>query len=855
MPSSSKFALAAVFALACSSTAGDATSVDPCAGVGLPRAFRFPSGDADGNADPFGAKAAGQARAGRVRDASMIFRAADAKAKVRPGDFVLANDRIAVYVAGSRVTDGYLPFGGEIVSLEPVGDDGKPRGIGQYEESLIAFSKQTVAPDSVTVMNDGSDGKAAIVRVSGVLTNVPLLEILSGIFREQYDFPAAIDYVLEPGSEKVTLRLSLANVSADSVQFLSKELQGFLQSARNQIFTASKGYDSPKGEQSYVAYDGGAYGFAWRLVGRKLLTGIDVSSFQYFTGDGFGIDACQQKSLDYVEIIPGGPDIDGVLAAMRRVDGDESQRAVAGHVVESTGAPLEGAWVLALDDAGGVLSRTRSGADGSFTVHVPNAGAKLVATKAGYALPEPMPAPAADTDAILTMPARGTLVVHAKEAGSGRPLPVRVQVIPTQPLPPLPTSWGIKEESNGRIHLAFPAHGEVTLPLPPGEHRVIVTRGYEYELVDQKVVVDAGGTQTVDATLEHSVDSTGVMCADFHEHSLLSPDALDAVELKVRSAVGDGLDIPVSSEHEYVVDFGPVVEALGLQDFAFGMPSEELSTWTIGHFGVVPKMPEPDKPNQGAVDWVGKSTADIFASVHALPEKPVLIVNHPHAQGFQGYFTATSFSQAKAAGQNDRWSDAFDAIEVFNDSDLETNRKDSVASWFAMLNAGKTVWAVGNSDSHYVRTNPVGYPRNCMKFGHDDPRKLTSEIVRDVLRSGAVVVSGGLTMTVEGPGGKGPGETATAGAYKVVVQSPSFVEAKTLEVFVDGQSVQSIDLTPVASAGGGPAHRYEATVDVAATSVRPRHWVVFHAKGPAGKDLAPLHPGRMPFAMSNPIFF
>lgn len=852
MKSSSKLGLAAVCALACSSSEKADAPLEPCAAMGLSGAFRFPSGNAEGHADPFGAKAAGQARAGRVRDDSMIFRASDAKAKVRAGDFVLANDRIAIYVAGNRVTDGYLPFGGEIVALEPVGDDGKPRGIGQYEESLMAFSKQSVAPDSVTVLGDGADGKAAIVRVSGVLKNVPLLEMLSGIFRDEYNFPAAIDYVLEPGSDKVTLRLSLANVSIDPVQFLSKELHGFLQNSRSQLFTASKGYDGPIGPQSYVAYDGGAYGFAWRFVGRKLLTGIDVASFQYFNGDGFGVEACEQKTVDYVEIIPGGPDIDGVLSSLRRVDGDTSHRAVSGQVVESTGGGLGEAWVVALDGAGNLLSRTRTSAVGRFTIHVPESGgAKLVATKVGYSLPEPIAAP--ESEVVITMPPRGTLVVRAKEAGSGRALPVRVQVVPTQSLTPLPASWGIKEEAHGRIHLAFPSNGEVSLPLPPGEHRVIVTRGYEYELVEQKVVVEAGKTQTVEATLAHSVDSSGVMCADFHEHSFLSPDAVDAVELKVRSAVGDGLDIPVSSEHEYVVDFGPVVEALGLQDFAFGMPSEELSTWTVGHFGVVPKLPEPSKPNQGAVDWVGKSTKEIFEAVHALPEKPVLIVNHPHSQGFKGYFTASLFSREKAAGQNDRWSDAFEAIEVFNDSDFESNRKDSVASWFAMLNAGKTIWAVGNSDSHAVRTNPVGYPRTCLRFGHDEPRKLTNDAVRDALRNGAAVVSGGLTMTVEGPGGKGPGETATAGAYKVVVQSPGFVEAKTLEVIVDGQTVKTVELAP--TAGAGPAHRYEATVDVAPASSQARHWVVFHAKGPNGKDLAPLHPGRTPFAVSNPVFF
>ena len=115
-------------------------------------------------------------------------------------------------------------------------------------------------------------------------------------------------------------------------------------------------------------------------------------------------------------------------------------------------------------------------------------------------------------------------------------------------------------------------------------------------------------------------------------------------------------------------------------------------------------------------------------------------------------------------------------------------------------------------------------------------------------------MSGGLSMTVTGPDGKGPGEKSAAGAYSVVVQAPSFIEAKTLEVIVDGVTQKTIELTPAANPTG-PAHRYEATVDVQAASSRPRHWVVFHAKGPAGKDLAPLHPGRMPFAMSNPVYF
>ena len=49
-----------------------------------------------------------------------------------------------------------------------------------------------------------------------------------------------------------------------------------------------------------------------------------------------------------------------------------------------------------------------------------------------------------------------------------------------------------------------------------------------------------------------------------------------------------------------------------------------------------------------------------------------------------------------------------------------------MADWFSMLSHGKNVWAVGNSDSHHIRTSPVGYPRTCIRFGHDDPEKLSA---------------------------------------------------------------------------------------------------------------------------------
>jgi hypothetical protein len=91
------------------------------------------------------------------------------------------------------------------------------------------------------------------------------------------------------------------------------------------------------------------------------------------------------------------------------------------------------------------------------------------------------------------------------------------------------------------------------------------------------------------------------------------------------------------------------------------------------------------------------------------------------------------------------------------------------------------------------------------------------------------VISGGLMMTVDGPGGIPPGGKSQAGDYVVVVQSPSWFTAEELEVIIDGVTTETRPLTPIA--GPGPGKRYEARVAVAATSNKPRHYVIFHARG------------------------
>ena len=257
--------------------------------------------------------------------------------------------------------------------------------------------------------------------------------------------------------------------------------------------------------------------------------------------------------------------------------------------------------------------------------------------------------------------------------------------------------------------------------------------------------------------------------------------------------------------------------------------------------------------NNGAVEWVGKKPPQIFADVQSRPENPVLIVNHPR-HGLTGYFDQAAFDPKTAKGnQNALWGTEYDAIEVWNNSTFEDNRSESVKDWFALLNAGHTMWGVGSSDTHHIRSKLVGYPRTCLYFGHDDPTKLTANSVRDVLAKGTATVSGGLFMTVEGPGGAKPGATvagkpATAD-FTVSVHAASFVDATELEVIVNGVTQKTEPLAPL---GTGTGKTFVNVVTVQLDAGKARNWVVFHAKGE--KDMQPLS-GKTPFAVSNPVFF
>ncbi len=854
------FAWITLISAACGSGSGGTPDAAPVCDFPL----TFVEGN-DGEADALAVVGPGRAAAGRVAAADLPI---DPKglAVYAPGDFILANDRIAVLIEDVGPSDLYDPWGGRPVGLAAV-QGGQLVLPADFGEILMMTGRFSVVTTKVSVIADGSDGGAAIVRAAGVPAPTPFIENIAAVFHQRYDdVPTAIDYVLEPDADVIDVFI-IHHSPRPVAEEQASTMHGFMYTPRMPAWSTGVGFATDGERLPYLAFiDDDGVSWAYSVPGDSLDPGINASGFMsVFTG-GFELAACGETRRHHARITVGGPGLDGLVQAIARSEGT-SLRTITGTVTEASGAPAAGVRVHASSDTLGHLTRAETAADGSYALHVPAAeAATLTAYRRGDAVAGADVAVGVDSMDVSLAPA-GAIHVTVTDLAAGGPLPARVQVLPagSSVIPGVPGLFGEPEPTPGRLHVEYAVSGDVTLRVPAGDWEVVASRGYEYEIERIPVTVGAGETVDVAAVLARSVDTSGVMCGDFHIHTHRSNDSGDDVRRKVMSAVADGLEIPVRSEHEYVESFQPIIEELGLEGWAYGVGSIEMTSMEIwGHMGVVPLETDPTQVNGGAPLWQRFPTADsldtqvetmnpvdVFAAVRARPEQPTIIINHP--RGGANYFDYVGYDRVTGmVDLPEAWDTAFTAVEVFNDSGWLGNRDRNVADWLSFLDQGRPVFAVGSSDSHGIRTSPVGYPRTCMLLSTDDPTQVTPELVRDAVATGHSTIDGGIYVDAR-IDANGPGDTSTLGGdsadVRVRVQAPTWVDVDFLDVVVDGVTIET---RPIGAPPdpGNPALRLDTyiTVPVGLTN----SYVLFAAYGDS--PLEPVHPGREPFGVTNPIF-
>lgn len=862
------FAVAmATFLLGCGDD-GDGDDAPPSCAPALP-----PDGDPTGHPMPLGASAT-EARAGRITSTDQLPATTLGLATWRVGDYVLANDKVAIVIEDVGDSDLYDPWGGRPVGLALVrgGAMVQPADFGEF---FVMVGRTTVVTEAVTVVEDGTGGGPAVIRARGRLAPLPFLDnLIMGLLPETFrDLEVAIDYSLAPGAEVVEMTLHVRSPREGDTPS-GTQLHGLMYTKRMQAAVPDRGFtdDIANAPWAMLIDDDGA-SWAYAAASGPLGGSIAQSGFIGALNETWMIPRCAVTTRAHARLAIGGPGYDGLIDAIARIEGTP-MRTIIGTVNDlppGATARVHATRTGASTDAYLGRAPVAAGA-GTFTIHVPAATAVTLTAfidGAGAVASTISTDVAADAGtAILTAPPLATLQIDRVVDDAGATIPARVQVLPRSggpAVPEIPEMFGEPTPPTGRFVTRFHDGTPMTIRLSPGPYHVVVSRGPEYELFQADVTATAGNVVTLAPALDHVVDTTGAQCGDFHIHTVRSNDAEDDGLYKLRAGLADGVELMVRSEHEWVESFQPEIDERGWERWAAGIGSIEMTSFEIwGHFGVFPLDPDPTAVNNGAPRWQTFPTAaapdgdvvtlgplEVFDTVRARPERPTIIINHPMGNG--NYFGYVGLDPATAmVDVPEQWDEDFTLVEVFNDTSFDRARNGTVRAWFGLLDAGRPVFAVGSSDSHSVRGTPVGYPRTCVRLDTDDPRQVTGDLVRDQLAAGHATVTGGIFVDAT-VNGQGPGATVTTGPTAVVeirVQAASWIDVDEMEVFVDGESVDLTAIIPGDADPGNPTVRLRSNVPV---DVDPAgSWVVVVARGDS--DLSPVHPGRDPFGVTNPIF-
>ncbi|MBA2663262.1 MAG: CehA/McbA family metallohydrolase [Bradymonadaceae bacterium] len=186
------------------------------------------------------------------------------------------------------------------------------------------------------------------------------------------------------------------------------------------------------------------------------------------------------------------------------------------------------------------------------------------------------------------------------------------------------------------------ADGRVHANVPPGKYTAYFSRGTEYELEKSEIEVVAGGVARASARLRRVIVPEGYMSGDFHMHAMGSIDSgLDYNE-RVISIAAEGVDLVVSSDHNYISDYAPYIVRNDLSPWLKSVIGLELTTFEGGHFNAFPLKREIDQMNRGSMGWQDKTPEHIFNALRSAgslgADKTIIQVNHPR-DSILGYFS------------------------------------------------------------------------------------------------------------------------------------------------------------------------------------------------------------------------
>ncbi len=384
-----------------------------------------------------------------------------------------------------------------------------------------------------------------------------------------------------------------------------------------------------------------------------------------------------------------------------------------------------------------------------------------------------------------------TLLLRASESPGGRPAPARITIVDSRgTLAPLTLVSNSPADAFAAVRpgVVYLGSRSAAVGLPAGEYTAYASRGFEYGVQVRKVHLALGETKTVEFALHREVPTAGWVAADTHVHTATHSGHGDAsVDERMLTLAGEGIELPIATDHNYHADYRDAAERMGVRAFFTPVGGNEVTTSTA-HFNIFPVQPA-----DRVVDFRIGGGAPLAAALRSIPGVKVVILNHPlnvH-NGFQP-FAPTNFNRVTGEHLGGP-KFLFNGIELLSSSAQQSDFMTVFRGWFALLNHGHRIAGVGSSDGHDVSRYIVGQSRTYLASWDADPGNIDVGRACEALLAGRALVSMGLLVNLKVNETSGVGDLATNLAEEIDVTAqvlgPSWTEATNVVLFANGRPV------------------------------------------------------------------
>ena len=446
----------------------------------------------------------------------------------------------------------------------------------------------------------------------------------------------------------------------------------------------------------------------------------------------------------------------------------------------------------------------------------------------------------------------------------GNPIPARLTFIDTEgenrDLFPNPDADPTKLALRDHAVYTLEGHGSITVPV--GNWDLMASHGIEWSIDTTHFDIVDGGDYSWIATLEHEIDTSDWISGDFHLHTLTHSGHGDSnMNERIISIVGEGVEFAVATDHNHNTDYQPTIDQLGANEYLTAVVGNEVSM-QYGHLNAFPLDANATVVNQ--LNQAPELFAQIRAEKNAYGVVPIIQINHPRWENID-YFGKRGLDPVTGESNDDRWSWDFDSIEVLNENEgwgfhdaevtelnVRRSKHSVLRDWYNMLNAGRRISAVGNSDSHTVIANIAGIPRNYVFTGNDDASNIDPAAVTHAIRSGRMSTTTGpfLRMTANGhPMGSTISISEPIVDIYIDAQAASWIDLDTIRIIQNGEEVATVTSDYDQE---GVTH-FRPRIRIAS----PRDcWIIAIAEG--DEDMSPYLMDKSrpvyPLAIANPIY-